>query len=398
MTISRREWLTLIPRIPFDEGVVYPLCDWPVNIALVLGGVGKRWSLPLFDHRTGFYLNQFQMYDIYEQVPNPLLLWDVQLDLMEIQSAPGRMGRWPGMALTIEMFPSMFTAPGGVVPMPGPDDRLLGLHSVFVTGVRVDGDGTRYLSFIHNLGEQRPGWGDEGTGYLSEAYVKAHFAEAWIMRKFAGPKLLADGDVAFYEPINDWKAMADVSSWDSSDSSLARTLSGYDEDLSTRLVVRRCESLAGSRPLFIFESQLRMDDGEWLRIGWMNVVLQPGSVQYEQPSVAIIHDLFVWPHFREKLRGSLLAYFVAVNLRELGWDEYVWLGHRADDLALNRGDFPPRVPRWLEDLAWLPVSRGREGGDDNLASFGPSIAKIARGSFADLEGAIYASFSEKFGH
>ena len=71
---------------------------------------------------------------------------------------------WP-FVIGIECFNEIFNAPGGLVPLPTPDEQSVGGHALCFLGY----DSVKQVfKFANSWGE---GWGDNGFGYLPYAYL-----------------------------------------------------------------------------------------------------------------------------------------------------------------------------------------------------------------------------------
>lgn len=66
--------------------------------------------------------------------------------------------------LVYESFESPNANKTGIIPMPGPNEELLGGHSVLITGYN---DETKHFEFRNSWGA----WGDQGYGYLPYDYL-----------------------------------------------------------------------------------------------------------------------------------------------------------------------------------------------------------------------------------
>ena len=87
------------------------------------------------------------------------------------------LGRGVPLVAVVEIFRSAYLpGTGGMLAMPGPGDRKLGLHAVLL--VEVDGDeDDRTTIFLNSWGV---GWGDRGFGRFSEDYFDNHCKQLWV--------------------------------------------------------------------------------------------------------------------------------------------------------------------------------------------------------------------------
>lgn len=76
---------------------------------------------------------------------------------------------------SVTVFKSIFNAPNGHVPMPGPDDQVDGGHEVNLT---CPNPSTQEIKFPQSWG---PEWGDNGNGYFSYDYLKKYATELFVI-------------------------------------------------------------------------------------------------------------------------------------------------------------------------------------------------------------------------
>lgn len=80
------------------------------------------------------------------------------------------------MQVVLEVFPSMWEAPEGRLPLPEVDEPSLGCHAVSLNGWA---DGGTSLTFRNSYG---PSWGNNGCGVLTKEYADLYLREAWTER------------------------------------------------------------------------------------------------------------------------------------------------------------------------------------------------------------------------
>lgn len=83
------------------------------------------------------------------------------------------------VALGILICDSFLIAPGGVIPLPLPNQAFIDGHALLVAGYE-DGAAADEGHFIlrNSWGDT---WGDNGYGYLPYAYLQQHGGVAWII-------------------------------------------------------------------------------------------------------------------------------------------------------------------------------------------------------------------------
>lgn len=377
---DRWNWTSLaasaeLPRDPYATREDMPPSS-DSRLTVRLSGIGERWGMPLFERRLNFYLTQNLWDSFYEPVLDGLSL-ELALDRVLQLREHATDARWrPAMELVIEMFPSLYSAPDGRVPLPAEGERFLGHHAVVVDGIEDSAEGA-VLRFTHNLGDQRPGWGKDGRGYLSLAYLERHYHEAWVVRPYAGPRKDRSAD-EFFDVELDSASLMDAESWNHGNSPDRFLL---EQSETEQFRVARYESLASARPTFVFEAWQRSGRGTWDKIGWMNVILQPGVEELSQPPIARVSEFFVWPHFREKGVGTRLVTAACKLLRWLGVEAFVWWALEADSLAISHSRAAPRLPAWLKGLKWCAPE---PLGDENRLAIAPTIVQVATGSLSAL--------------
>ena len=90
----------------------------------------------------------------------------------------GCLGQGFPFVIGVEVYESFFNAPGGNVPLPGPNEAIAGGHAICVVGFD---DSTQLFTFANSWGE---GWGDGGYGTLPYAYLTnpSLAYDAWTIR------------------------------------------------------------------------------------------------------------------------------------------------------------------------------------------------------------------------
>ncbi len=83
-----------------------------------------------------------------------------------------------GTVFAAEITRSWFNAPKGVIPMPNPNDEIIGSHAVCILGYN---DHKGMFKFVNSWGTS---WGDKGFGYFSYEFFEKFLIECWISLPF----------------------------------------------------------------------------------------------------------------------------------------------------------------------------------------------------------------------
>lgn len=78
---------------------------------------------------------------------------------------------------------SWFDAPGGFIPLPTTQNKIIGGHAVVLCGYK---EHLRCFVFRNSWGQK---WGDRGYGYLPYEYLGSRFVEAWTIGHVNRPKM-----------------------------------------------------------------------------------------------------------------------------------------------------------------------------------------------------------------
>ncbi len=115
----------------------------------------------IFGARVGHFM--YRMYErqkYYESTSDPAVVKRLFLNFAALREAGVRKGL-DGIIIVVEAFESWRTAKKGEIALPGPGDKSIGFHCVFLTHYKVHGE---ILGFVNSWG---PGWGERGYGTLS---------------------------------------------------------------------------------------------------------------------------------------------------------------------------------------------------------------------------------------
>jgi hypothetical protein len=122
-------------------------------------------------------VRKFYSYRIPELFYEPLHEYEALRQLSSFGSLlyAGGAPSWAGphAAIGFRAFRSIYAAPGGVLPMPAPQETEVGDHSVAF--LQWD-PATDLLCFVNSWGRE---WGDGGLGYMSEEYFTKHAHDVW---------------------------------------------------------------------------------------------------------------------------------------------------------------------------------------------------------------------------
>lgn len=72
-----------------------------------------------------------------------------------------------------ESFESTRVAKTGMVPIPAPNEQIIGGHAIVIVGYD---DAKELLKFQNSWGSE---WGDKGYGYLSYSFLKKYLSDGW---------------------------------------------------------------------------------------------------------------------------------------------------------------------------------------------------------------------------
>ncbi|MFC5008711.1 hypothetical protein ACFPIJ_64215 [Dactylosporangium cerinum] len=241
-------------------------------------------------------------------------------------------GNMPGYDLVTGIFPSIYDAPQGVVPMPDPNERCIGDHDV----LPIDLDGGR-VYFAHHWGRD---WGDNGLGSYSVEYVKRHGREAWATRQRPGPVPQNVSRLTNLGPDSGRKELLLKHPWNTP------SVSGYiplHEGKMTSVFGRwLIGATDGSIALQALAVVNKVDKP--VVVGWMHVRGTEAG--------AAVEEFFVWPTYRQRGIGTTLAGQTLLFAATTTWRErpISWHVTEPDSLAQEIGADPSRVPNWLKSL------------------------------------------------
>lgn len=232
----------------------------------------------IFGARTGRFMWRMQRQGYYESTSDPAHVQRLFLNFAALREAGIRQGL-DGIVIVVEAFESWRRAKNGEVAMPGPSDKSIGLHCVFLTHYKAHGE---ILGFVNSWGR---GWGDRGYGTLSFEYLKKYLHEAFINRDARfGPRADRFQETPNPLPIDERRRRSRIGA------PRQRFKERIAEGESRVIEVYETSSPTTGRPVICVDVQ----NGFGLRMGWMFLRYCPGQTA----SVMEIPELFVWPTFR----------------------------------------------------------------------------------------------------
>ena len=242
----------------------------------------------------------------------------------------------PQQLVAVAIFPSMFDAPNGIVPMPEDDERSIGEHIAIALGYRHE-----HLFFLNNWG---PEWGVQGIGAYSIEYVKRYWREVWSTRWLTGPSPDLGGDLG---PSSERRDKLLAGAWDEHESTHFFALHyGAVVDVFGRWLIGASDGSMWLQCIAVLhEAQARP-----LIVGWMHI--------HGTSNGAEIEELFVWPPYRERGIATTLAGQALLYTAGTPWQHGRWRWHEleADAIMRERSQRKPRIPSWLNSLLSNPDS------------------------------------------
>jgi GNAT superfamily N-acetyltransferase len=291
-----------------------------------------------------FMYRMYQRQKYYESTSDPAVVKRLFLDFGALREAGVRQGLdW--ILIVVEAFESWRTAKNGEIALPGPGEKSIGLHCVFLTHYKAHGE---ILGFVNSWGR---GWGKKGFGTLPFEYLERHLYEAYINRDARwGPS-----DFRFQkEPGALTVAERRRRSWIAAPRWRTRERVANGE---SRIVeIYETSSPTTGFPVICVDVQ----NGFGLRMGWAFLRYR----REETGGVMEIPELFVWPTFRRMGIGRELEE-IAEDVARL-WDcsELRLMMNEADAIVSLRGaarNFGQALGykwRWRDEVAPRRVATG----------------------------------------
>lgn len=287
----------------------------------------------------------------YERLRSP----DELISAMQLHDSLSDRGvqfeKLPKQIVAVSIFPSMFDAPSGIVPMPEDDEHSIGDHIVISPGYKDD-----HLFFLNNWG---PEWGVQGIGAYPIDYVRRYWREAWSVRGFTGPRPDLGGPLG---PSNErWrKLIADA--WDESTNFFALHY-GAVVDVFGRWLIGVSDGSIWLQCIAV----LHEAEAQPLIVGWMHIRGTSDGADVE--------EFFVWPPYRERGIATTLAGHALLYAATTPWQLGRWRWHEleADAIMRERSHWKVRIPNWLNQLLSNP-----DNGVTSQAEFLALLERLAK--------------------
>jgi len=181
--------------------------------------------------------------------------------------------------LCVEIFPSIYDAESGIVPLPEDDELTRGGHVV-----RLYGYGPQGYMFEHMW----EGWRDDNSGVFSEEYLAKYLRESWVTRFKSGRMVYGDYPFAGLK-FGPGEHSSDVlSPW---------VLVCERDDVGSY-----CQWIKGAgagEPWLRLVVITKSPSGKLVIAGWLHGRLCEDHLDVE--------EYFVWPKYRRRGFGSILA-------------------------------------------------------------------------------------------
>jgi|GEM_PF-4109512 len=320
--------------------------DFPAA-ARILGGATSRFlrngfSSPIFNKRVGLFESQrvTELDDGHYNIQ--CLFYERLRSLDEIYRAlvirnkdPWQVDyRATAIELSIDIFPSFYDAVDGVVPMPGDGEPSRGGHNIAVYDVEED-----HFLFQHV-------WSNGlalDSGTLPIDYLDLHLREAWMLR-FRTGQLPDEADESGVSARADGEVRTDLfTPWiQINQRAMCTTFFQWKEG-------------AGSgQPWLQVVAIAKSPSGKPVIAGWAHGRKDDDLIEFE--------ELFVWPRYRGKKIGTVMAADALMMARAYGALEGSWV-ETTDDAHSNElfQSFPeewmrPTIPHWLRNASWIPCT------------------------------------------
>jgi hypothetical protein len=250
-----------------------------------------------------FFGGSFRRQGYYESVRSPVDLARNLEAVARLQAVGIPRHTVDNHLIIVKVFRSAYTAPGGILQRPTPNDPFVALHSVALEEYDPE---TRNFRFWNNWGSA---WGERGYGTMSMEYADEFFHEGWIYRHARwGSTPAKHAKLASY-------AVAEPARlrqlWSVENPRAVYRLPGLGRGHNAKWQWYETMSPTMDRAVACVEVR----NGFGLRMGW-------AFVRKVSDSFAEITELFVWPTFRRAhiasfLEGLCHAQSTAWGVREL---------------------------------------------------------------------------------
>jgi GNAT superfamily N-acetyltransferase len=291
-----------------------------------------------------FMYRMYERQKYYESTSDPAVVKRLFLDFAALREAGVSKGL-DGILIIVEAFESWRTAKNGEIALPGPGDKSIGLHCVFLTHYKAYGE---ILGFANNWGR---GWGKRGYGTLSFEYLEKHLHEAHIIRHARwGPRANRFRETP--GPLT----MAERRRRSRIGAPRRRFRERVAEGESRVIETYETSSPTTGRAVICVDVQ----NGFGLRMGWMFLRYRPE----DKGAVMEIPELFVWPTFRGMGIGRELEEIAQDIARLWNCSELHLMMNEADAILSLRGaarNFGQALGykwRWRDEVAPRRLATG----------------------------------------
>lgn len=212
--------------------------------------------------------------------------------------------------MAVEWFESSYKAPGGIISMPTPREKSVGLHAIAIEGYDAE---TETFGFWNSWG---PGWGDRGYGKISLDYVRRYYHETFVSRRARwGPAPWKSDQIK--EAGEDPKEIRRI--WVVENPRFKHLMRGRPRNVE--ITYYYTISPTFGMPV----SCIELKTGFGLRLGWLFLRHSSGGSRYSE-----ITELYVWPFYRRMRLGSWLESAAVKEARIQGSSEIRLLMNEAD--------------------------------------------------------------------
>jgi hypothetical protein len=293
----------------------------------------------IFGARTGrFMWRMLQRQTYYESTSDPAQVQRLFLNFCALHAA-GIRKSLDGVVIVVEAFESWRAAKNGDIALPGPGDKSIGLHCVFLTHYKAHGE---TLGFVNSWGR---GWGDKGYGTLSFEYLERYLHEAFITRHARfGPRAARFQETSDPLPMDERRRRSRIGA------PRQRFRERVGKGESRVVEMYETSSPTTGRAVICVDIQ----NGFGLRMGWMFLRYRPEDAG----AVMEIPELFVWPTFRRLGIGQELEMIAQDIAQTWGCSELHLMMNEADALigppraaARNFGQALGYTWRWRAEVA-----------------------------------------------
>lgn len=271
-----------------------------------VNGTPGIFACRLWYFRGGAYARQ--MY--YESIADPL---EVARQLTINEKL-----RWSGVPypmrdshqMVVEWFESSYNAPSGIIQMPSPGEKSIGLHAVVIKAYDPVAE---TFSFWNSWGS---GWGDREYGKMSLEYVRRYHHETFVTRHARWGPSPAKLD-RMQNAQDNGKEIQRL--WIVENPRFGYIIRGKRRNVA--VIYYYTISPTSGVPV----SCIELKTGFGLRIGWLFLRHSSGATRYSE-----ITELYVWPIYRRMHLGAQLESAAVDEARIQGSSEIRLLMNEAD--------------------------------------------------------------------